>query len=34
MRILDFYKEYPNELSCKLKFKEIRDQEGVDIAVI
>lgn len=29
MRILDFYKEYPDELSCKLKFKEIRDQEGV-----
>ena len=29
MRILDFYKEYPDELSCKLKFKEIRDQEGI-----
>lgn len=29
MRILDFYKEYPDELSCRLKFKEIRDQEGI-----
>jgi len=29
MRILDFYKEYPDELSCKLKFKAIRDKEGV-----
>jgi transposase-like protein len=29
MNILDFYKEYPDELSCKLKFKAIRDKEGV-----
>jgi len=29
MRILDFYKDYPDELSCKLKFKEIRDREGI-----
>jgi hypothetical protein len=29
MSIIDFYKEYPDEISCKLKFKEIRDREGV-----
>lgn len=29
MAILDFYKDYPDENSCKLKFKEIRDNEGV-----
>lgn len=29
MNILDFYKEYPDELSCKLKFKAIRDKEGI-----
>ena len=29
MNILDFYKEYPDELSCKLKFKEIRDKVGI-----
>lgn len=29
MRILDFYKEYPDEDSCRLKFKAIRDKEGV-----
>lgn len=29
MNILDFYKVYPDEMSCKLKFKDIRDKEGV-----
>lgn len=29
MGILDFYKEYPDEESCKLKFKSVRDKEGV-----
>ena len=29
MNILDFYKEYPDELSCKLKFKAIRDKEWI-----
>ncbi|GEM53970.1 DDE transposase [Flavobacterium branchiophilum] len=29
MNILDFYKVYPDEESCKNKFKEIRDKEGV-----
>lgn len=29
MGILDFYKEYPDEESCKLKFKAVRDKEGV-----
>ena len=29
MRILDFYKEYPDENSCRLKFKAVRDKEGV-----
>ncbi len=29
MAILDFYKDYPNEESCKLKFKEVRDKQGV-----
>jgi len=29
MNILDFYKEYPDELSCKLKFKAIRDKDGI-----
>ena len=29
MNILDFYKTYPDEESCKLKFKESRDKEGI-----
>ncbi len=29
MAILDFYKDYPDEESCKLKFKAVRDKEGV-----
>jgi len=29
MNILDFYKVYPDEMSCKLRFKDIRDKEGV-----
>lgn len=29
MNLLNFIKEFPDEESCKLKFKEIRDQEGV-----
>lgn len=29
MAILDFYKDYPDEESCKLKFKRVRDKEGV-----
>jgi hypothetical protein len=29
MSIVDFHKHYPDELSCKLKFKAIRDREGV-----
>lgn len=29
MNIIDFHKHYPDEESCKLKFKAIRDKEGV-----
>lgn len=29
MAILDFYKNYPDEESCKQKFKEYRDKEGI-----
>ena len=29
MVILDFYKEYPDEHSCRLKFKAVRGKEGV-----
>lgn len=29
MAILDFYKEYPDEQSCRLKFKAVRDKQGV-----
>lgn len=29
MNILDFYKVYPDELSCKAKFKAIREKEGI-----
>jgi hypothetical protein len=29
MKLRDFYRQYSDEQSCKLKFKEIRDQQGV-----
>lgn len=29
MRLLEYYKEYPDELTCRLKFKAIRDKQGV-----
>ena len=29
MNILDFYKIYPDEESCKIKFKESRDKQGI-----
>lgn len=29
MSIIDYYKHYPDEESCKLKFKAVRDKEGV-----
>jgi DNA-directed RNA polymerase subunit RPC12/RpoP len=29
MRILDFYKDFPDEISCKEKFKELRLQQGI-----
>lgn len=29
MNLLNFNEIYPNEESCKLKFKEMRDKQGV-----
>jgi rRNA maturation endonuclease Nob1 len=29
MKILDFVMQYPDEVSCRTKFKEYRDKEGV-----
>lgn len=29
MSIIDYYKHYPDEESCKLKFKAVRDKQGV-----
>lgn len=29
MKLLDFHKVFPTEESCKLKFKQIREQEGI-----
>jgi transposase-like protein/DNA-directed RNA polymerase subunit RPC12/RpoP len=29
MNLINFIEEYPDELSCKQKFKEIRDKEGI-----
>ena len=29
MKLIDFYKNYPDEASCKLEFKRYREQEGI-----
>ncbi len=29
MKLLDFYKHYPNEKSCRIAFKEMREKEGI-----
>ena len=29
MNLLEFEKQYPNEASCRLKWKELREKEGV-----
>jgi DNA-directed RNA polymerase subunit RPC12/RpoP len=29
MKLVEFFNNYPNELDCKLKFKEIREKQGV-----
>jgi len=29
MSVLDFYKDYPDEESCKLNFKVVQDKEGI-----
>jgi hypothetical protein len=29
MKLLDFFKKYPDEKSCKLTFKSQREQQGI-----
>ena len=32
MKVVKFFNNYPNELECKAKLKEIREKQGADIA--
>ena len=34
MNLLNFIKEFPDEESCKLKFKEIRDSQGIVLQIV
>jgi len=34
MNLINFINRFPDENSCKLRFKEIRDQEGVIVGTV